>query len=137
MEDLWQRRLVEEAKRACQRAYAPYSDFCVGACILDARGNIYTGCNIENVSFSATCCAERVAIYSAIAAGAKQFVALAIASNGKNTIFPCGVCRQVLQEFCAPDMLILCAGAKDRVERYTLGELLPRAFDHFDPQRLK
>lgn len=124
--------LCNAAKQAVQNAYAPYSNCKVGAALLAADGRIFTGCNIENAAFGPTVCAERVALFNAVSNGCKNFTALAIA-GGKNGVLnsaypPCGVCRQVLAEFCSPDFKIyLCTKAEEPL-CYTMGELLPAAF---------
>lgn len=121
-------KLLEYAIAAKSKAYAPYSGFCVGAALLTDNGKIYCGCNVENVSFGATNCAERTAVFSAVANGERKFKAIAIAA-GDDVVFPCGICRQVLAEF-SPQIYIICA-KKDGYEIYTLSELLPHTFDNF------
>lgn len=122
-----ERSLVAAAARAQKRAYCPYSGYRVGAALVDARGRVFTGCNVENASYSATTCAERVALGSAVAAGARRFRAVAIVTSGKELASPCGVCRQALSEFSG-DLLVLISDGKRRTERMTLAELLPRQF---------
>ena len=123
--------LLEKADAARLAAYAPYSRFTVGAALLTADGSIYTGCNIENASYSATVCAERTAIFTAIADGKREFVALAIsgapAESKGQLCLPCGVCRQVLAEFCTADFPVI-VGTSDDMTVYTLGQLLPCGF---------
>lgn len=124
--------LIDAAKRAAERSYAPYSKFSVGAALMTKSGKIYIGCNVENSSFSVTNCAERTALFSAIADGEREFCAIAIV-GGKdgdlsNPCFPCGVCRQALSEFCDKDMRVLIASAGGYKE-YTLGDLLPEIFN--------
>ena len=124
--------LMEIAKEAGKGAYAPYSDFCVGAALLCSDGKVYTGCNIENASFTPTCCAERVAVFKAVSEGQREFRAIAV--YGQKTgetakeCYPCGVCRQVLSEFCSDDFVVITADA-DAVNESTLGELLPKSFN--------
>ena len=120
-------QLIAAAIAARQRAYSKYSDFLVGAALLTADGQIYGGCNVENVSYGLTNCAERTAVFSAIAAGQRQFELLAIASQGGVT--PCGACRQVLAEF-APELPILLVDVDrpDEYKRANLRDLLPGAF---------
>ena len=124
--------LTQKAKEAMQSAYAPYSSFKVGAALLCSDGSIYTGCNIENASFSPTVCAERVAIFKAVSDGKRDFSAIAVC-GGKNGLLtddkttPCGVCRQVLSEFCDADFKIYLV-AKSEIYEYTLGEILPLGF---------
>lgn len=124
-------KLINEALCAREQAYAPYSSFKVGASLLCDDGEIFTGCNIENSSYGATICAERVAFSSAIADGKRKFNALAIV-GGKDEInnfcYPCGICRQFILEFCVPDFkIILFDGTNLKIS--TLEELLPNAFD--------
>ena len=124
-------KLIEAARRARERAYAPYSGFLVGAALLCEDGSIYEGCNIENASYTPTCCAERVALFSAVADGKRAFSAIAVvggkAGERCETCYPCGVCRQALSEFCGPDTSVLLP-SDARVEETTLGALLPNAF---------
>ena len=123
--------LIKSAMEAMKNSYSPYSQFCVGAALLSENGKIYTGCNVENASYSATVCAERTAFFSAVKDGEKKFSAIAVVGgkNGKveNYCPPCGVCRQVMSEFCDKDFKIyLYNGAEIRT--CTLGELLPDSF---------
>jgi cytidine deaminase len=119
--------LVAAAFGALKNAHAPYSEYQVGAALLCADGTVYHGCNIENASFGLTNCAERTAIFSAIAAGKREFKAIAIAAAREPTPFPCGACRQVMAEFCNPDFIIHIAHGTD-LETTTLGKLLPHGF---------
>ena len=127
-----ERELCRMAIQAKKRAYAPYSGFCVGAALLTADGEVYTGCNVENAAFSPTVCAERTALFKAVSEGQRRFAMLAIAGGKGESIAPvtppCGVCRQTLAEFCPPDLPILLVQSETEFERCTLGELLPRAF---------
>jgi cytidine deaminase len=116
--------LVEAAWDARQRAYAPYSNFAVGAALLAADGRIFAGCNVENLSYGLTNCAERVAIGAAVAAGVRDFLAVAVVADTGVPISPCGACRQVLAEFGVPRVIL--ANRSERLE-FTLDELLPRA----------
>ena len=109
---------------AAARAYAPYSNFAVGAALLAADGRVFTGCNVENLSFGLTQCAERVAIGSAVAAGVASFLGVAVVADTAVPISPCGACRQVLAEFGVP--LVMLANRSGRLE-FRLEELLPRA----------
>lgn len=113
-----------------QRAYAPYSRFCVGAALLTREGRVFQGCNVENASYGLTLCAERTALGAAISAGHRHFTALAIASSGQTASMPCGACLQALAEFCRPDFVIVTAAARDPVHPIvlTLKDLLPKAF---------
>jgi cytidine deaminase len=119
--------LIAAALAVRQRAYAPYSNFQVGAALLSTAGQTFLGCNVENTSYGLTQCAERTALTAAIAAGQRQFTALAIASPGGAT--PCGACRQVLAEFC-PELTILLVDSNqpDRIAHVSLGELFPGRF---------
>lgn len=116
--------LVEAAWNARQLAYAPYSNFAVGAALLAADGRIFGGCNVENLSYGLTNCAERVAIGAAVAAGVREFVAVAVVADTVVPISPCGACRQVLAEFGVPRVIL--ANRSECLE-FTLEELLPRA----------
>lgn len=118
--------LCKIAKEMTNRAYAPYSHFTVGAALLCKDGSVYTGCNIENASFTPTVCAERTAIFKAVSEGNREFVRIAIA-GGNAVASPCGVCRQVMSEFCPPDFEILLVTEKG-YDKYTLSELLPLGF---------
>lgn len=116
--------LVQAAWNARQNAYAPYSSFAVGAALLAADGRIFTGCNVENLSYGLTCCAERVAVGSAVAGGAREFVAMAVVADTQTPVSPCGACRQVMTEFSIPTVIL--ANRDQRLE-LPLAELLPRA----------
>lgn len=118
--------LIKLAKEASEKAYSPYSGYKVGAALKTKSGKIFTGANIENASYSPTVCAERVAIFSAIHSGEREFEAMAI--YGKNKAYPCGVCRQVLSEFCQSDFKLLVVQDDGGYEEYTLEELLPKSF---------
>jgi cytidine deaminase len=126
--------LVEEAKLARGHAYVPYSGFQVGAALLSADGNIHHGCNVENGAYGPTNCAERTALFRAIADGYEpgSFVALAVTGDTKRPISPCGVCRQVMVELCAPTMPVILTNLNGDIEITTVSELLPGAFDLFD-----
>lgn len=125
------RALVERAIDARQNAYAPYSGFRVGAALLSANDAVFCGCNIENSAFSPTLCAERVAFGAAIAAGCQEFSAIAVVGGAQDSAdsicFPCGVCRQVMREFCRDDFLIYLLDG-EQIVRYRLDELLPHSF---------
>ena len=128
------KELALTAINAMKYAYAPYSGCAVGAALLTADGRVYTGCNIENAAFSPTICAERTAIYKAVSEGERAFAMLAVAGgkDGKveGAFPPCGVCRQVLSEFCSPAMpILLVTDENGAYETHTLGELLPLAFN--------
>lgn len=123
-------RLLEEAKASMELAYVPYSQFRVGAALLHESGHIYRGCNIENAAYGPTNCAERTALFSAIAQGAKpgSFTAIAVIGDTTGPITPCGVCRQVLVELCAPQMQVIMSNLKGDCKVMTVAELLPGAF---------
>ena len=123
-----EKELIEKAKRARLRAYAPYSNFKVGAALLTKSGKVYTGANVENSTFGLTVCAERIAVFKAVNKGDKDFAKIAVVADKNQPVTPCGACRQVLSEF-AKDLKIVCANLKGKVDRYTLKELLPEAFD--------
>ncbi len=120
--------LIAFAFQALGNAHAPYSNYKVGAALLCSDGTVFQGCNVENASYGLTNCAERTALFSAVAAGKKDFAAMAIAANGDPAPFPCGACRQVLSEFCGPDFPVHVA-TTDGHTTIALGELLPHAFD--------
>ncbi|SFQ36628.1 cytidine deaminase [Caldicoprobacter faecalis] len=126
------RRLIDEALKVKERAYVPYSNFRVGAALLAEDGSVYTGCNVENASYGATCCAERVAIFSAVADGKRSFKAVAVVSDYKGFTFPCGICRQVMLEFDIPTVIV--ADSNGTYREYTLKDLLPNGFKKFDMQ---
>ena len=125
--------LMELAIKARENSYCKYSGFAVGAALLAKSGKVYLGCNVENASFSPTCCAERTAFFSAIAAGEREFEAIAICGGKqgekRTTCTPCGVCRQVMSEFCGKNFPVLLEGESSDIIEITLGELLPFAFD--------
>ncbi|HLR23361.1 MAG TPA: cytidine deaminase [Pseudogracilibacillus sp.] len=120
--------LIKKAKQAREKAYVPYSKFKVGAALLGKSGTIYTGCNIENSSFSLTCCAERNAIFKAISEGEKSFEKMAVIADTTDAVSPCGACRQVMVEFFTKDTNILLSNMKNNVNRTTAGALLPFYF---------
>ena len=122
--------LLQAAKEARLRAYAPYSHFPVGAAVLTAEGKIYTGCNIENVSYGLTTCAERTAIFTAVAAGEQELQAVAVVANTPAPTAPCGACRQVMAEFGI--QTIVMANTKGDSQVASLKELLPYSFIKFD-----
>ncbi|NLZ38962.1 MAG: cytidine deaminase [Firmicutes bacterium] len=119
--------LLEKAQKVRERAYAPYSNFPVGAALLTEDGEIFTGCNVENASFGLTICAERAAVFGALAAGKRNFTGLALIADTEEPPTPCGACRQVLHEF-APQMWIYCANLKGEKVLWQLRELLPAPF---------
>ena len=125
--------LVSQAIKQSDMAYSPYSNFNVGAALLCDDGTVFLGCNVENASYGATNCAERSAIFAAVSKGFQKFSAIAIAGHHKGQEIdapcpPCGICRQVMSEFCDPDFMIYLAKKDGYVSR-TLSELLPATFD--------
>jgi len=122
-------QLVEIAIEAREKAYVPYSGFYVGAALLTQDGRVFTGCNIENAGFSATNCAERTAIFKAVSEGQTKFTAIAVAGGPKGPVTqfctPCGICRQVMAEFCSRDFEIVLGISPDNYRIYTLDKLLP------------
>ncbi len=133
------KELIAQAMLARKNAYAPYSRFAVGAALLTDSGRVYTGCNIENAAYSPTNCAERTAVFKAVSEGERRFVKLALAAGPEAldpplpaTVSPCGVCRQVLAEFAAPDMVMLLAKSEADYEAHTLGALFPMSFSGKD-----
>lgn len=121
-------QLIEEAKLARDKAYAPYSKFKVGAALYTKTNNIYHGCNIENGSFSLTCCAERTAIFKAISEGETEFLALAVVADTEEEVSPCGACRQVMSEFFNDDVEIYLANLSGKVKKTKISQLLPFQF---------
>ncbi len=120
--------LLTRAMEAREFSYSPFSKFKVGAALLAADGRIFTGCNIENSAYSPTICAERCAMAKAISEGAREFLAIAVVGPADSHTTPCGVCRQVLYEFCDETMPVLCGGTDENYMETTLGELLPKGF---------
>lgn len=126
--------LIQSAIESREKAYVPYSNFAVGAALLTNGGKIYNGCNIENASYTPTNCAERTAVFKAVSEGEKEFVAIAVVGGHKDEgirelIFPCGVCRQVLVEFCDPKKFkVFIAKNVDDYEEYLLEDILPKSF---------
>ena len=126
--------LIDAATAARARAYAPYSHFQVGAALRGVSGRIYQGCNVENVSYGLTSCAERNAIFHAVAEGERRFSAVAVVTGAATPTPPCGACRQVLAEFAANgDMAVILATLDGQVRQTRLSTLLPQSFDHFEP----
>jgi len=129
----WKRKLIRQAIEARNKAYIPYSGYAVGAAILAESGMIYSGCNVENASFGVTNCAERTAVFKAVSEGEQVFSAIAI-TGGKVSMkpsdyaYPCGVCRQVMQEFCEADFLVIVAKSEEDFREYAFSELLPYGF---------
>lgn len=125
--------LIEKALKAREFSYSPYSNYMVGAAVLTADGEIYTGCNIENAAYGPTNCGERTAIFKAVSEGKREFRAIAIVGGKRggegDYAAPCGVCRQVMMEFCKPEeMQVIVAKNKEEYKLFTLAQLLPEGF---------
>lgn len=125
--------LIKKAHQMRKYSYCPYSNFAVGAALLTDSGEVFTGCNIENASYPASCCAERTAIFKAVSSGQTNFKAIAIVGGKKGELptdfaYPCGVCRQVMSEFCDENFEIIVATSETNYKTFTLGELLPQSF---------
>lgn len=120
--------LIKKAKQARMKAYVPFSTFKVGAAIQTKSGNIYTGCNIENSSYSLTCCAERTAIFKAISEGDTAFSSLTVIADTEDVVSPCGACRQVMAEFFKEDVSIYLTNLSGIIKQTSLKELLPFHF---------
>ena len=127
-----EKELCDAAKKAMKMSYSPYSCCKVGAALLTKSGRVYTGCNIENASFTPTVCAERTAFFKAISEGEMEFSMIAVAGGKDGKIerpfVPCGVCRQVMSEFCSSDFAVLVVKSEEEYDKYTLSELIPYAF---------
>ncbi len=121
------KELIEISVSAQEFAYAPYSQFKVGAALLCKDGSVYTGCNIENSTYGATNCAERTAVFKAVSEGKRDFSAIAITSSGGELTFPCGICRQVLSEF-SPEMSVILSDKDGNIKTFSLSELIPHSF---------
>ncbi len=120
-------QLVEHARDAQKNAYAPYSEFNVGAALLTEDNQVFSGCNVENATFGATICAEQTAVFNAVCHGARQFTKIAIVTDNDAPVMPCGICRSVLFEF-SPDMEIIAVGSSGRMEKIRLSQLYPKGF---------
>ena len=122
--------LLQAAAAASEQAYCPHSGFHVGAALRTPEGKVYCGCNVENASYGLTNCAERSAVFTSVAQGDRTFTHVAIVADGEQKPYPCGACRQVLAEFCEPDVPVYIA-SRSNLEAYEsikLGELLPKTF---------
>ncbi|WP_226479827.1 cytidine deaminase [Natrinema amylolyticum] len=117
--------LIDAARDVQDRAHVPYSDYRVGAALETEDGEVFVGCNLENANYSNSLHAEEVAIAEAVKNGHREFSRLAVSSNRRDGVTPCGMCRQTLSEFCDDDLVVLCDDGDDEVTEYTLGELLP------------
>ncbi len=122
------KELLQAARKAREKAYAPYSGFHVGAAVLGGNGKIYSGCNVENASFGLTCCAERNAIFAMVAAGEKVIREILIIGESKEFLPPCGACRQVIAEFAGLDAQVHMCNKKGAGRTTTVGELVPFIF---------
>lgn len=125
-------QLINEAKTAREKAYVPYSKFQVGAALLTKDGKVYQGCNIENAAYSMANCAERTAFFKAISEGDLQFEMLAVVADTPGPVSPCGACRQVIAEFCSPEMKVVLTNLKGDIQETTVAQLLPGAFNSED-----
>ncbi|WP_420491300.1 cytidine deaminase [Neobacillus drentensis] len=123
---------MEEAKKARDKAYVPYSKFGVGAALLTKDGKVYHGCNIENAAYSMCNCAERTALFKAYSEGDRDFQMMAIVADTNRPCSPCGACRQVISELCPSDMRVILTNLKGDVKELTVAELLPGAFSPED-----
>ena len=127
----WEKLLLNAARNVRDFSHAPFSRFKVGAAIRTADGRIYTGCNVENASFSLTICAERVAVFKAISEGVRDIRQIAIVTDARKLTPPCGACRQILWEF-APHAQVILANVRGRMRKMTVAKLLPQPFDASD-----
>ncbi|WP_251028706.1 cytidine deaminase [Bacillus sp. ISL-18] len=123
---------MEEAKKAREKAYVPYSKFGVGAALLTTDGKVYHGCNIENAAYSMCNCAERTALFKAYSEGDRDYQMMAVVADTDRPCSPCGACRQVISELCPSDMKIILTNLKGDVKELTVAELLPGAFSPED-----
>ena len=130
-ETITNEELLRLATEARDHSYSPYSHYRVGAALLTKDGKVYQGCNIENASYTPTICAERTAFFKAVYDGVREFSAIAIIGSGVLPAFPCGVCRQVMSEFCDENFIVVLGGP-DGVKEYRLGDLLPEMFTKAD-----
>lgn len=124
--------LTKVANEMLEKAYVPYSKFPVGAALVTKDGKIYTGCNIENASYPLTNCAERTAVFKAVSEGDKEFQTIVVTADTEGPVSPCGACRQVLVEFCEPEMPVVLTNKKGDIKETTVSELLPGAFREKD-----
>ncbi|MCZ0717363.1 cytidine deaminase [Aerococcus kribbianus] len=125
-------KLIEAATDMLKQAYVPYSEFPVGAALLTSDGQIYSGCNIENSSYGLSNCAERTAVFKAVADGHHQFSYLVVTGTTNQPIAPCGACRQVISEFAPADLPVLLTNQKGQMHKTTISDLLPGAFKSAD-----
>jgi cytidine deaminase len=132
MEKISEETLKNKADEMLDEAYVPYSRFPVGAALLTKDGQVFTGCNIENASYPLSICAERTAVFKAVSEGERDFEKLVVTGHTEGPISPCGACRQVLVEFCDPDMTVILTNKKGDIFNTTVSELLPGAFKEKD-----
>jgi cytidine deaminase len=130
--EMEEKQLIKEAEKARDFAYAPYSNFKVGAALLSADGQIFHGCNIENASYGVTNCAERTALFKAYSEGVTRFEKLVVTADTDGPVSPCGACRQVIIELCDPNMEVILANLKGDIQKTTVEALLPGAFSRKD-----
>ena len=132
MNEQIKKEMVAEAFRMLEYSYAPYSHFKVGAALLSANGMLYGGCNVENAAYGPSNCAERTAFFKAVSEGVKDFKAIAVCGGPQKIVkdfcSPCGVCRQVMREFCKDDFILIMAKSKTEYKLMTLAEILPQSF---------
>jgi len=121
-------KLIESAGAVREKAFVPYSNFRVGAAVQTKDGKIYTGCNVESATYGATACAERIAIWKAVSEGEREFTHLAVVADTPELTPPCGICRQIIWEFCG-DVPVTLSNLEGKTETIQMKELLPRAFD--------
>lgn len=122
------KELVDMSLKVRENAYAPFSKFRVGAVLVTENGKLFTGVNVENSSFGATCCAERTAIFKAVSEGERKFSMLIISSDSDTFTLPCGICRQVIAEFVNDDFNLICSDKNGNYKEFTFGQILPEAF---------
>ncbi len=132
MKKISEETLKNKADEMLDEAYVPYSRFPVGAALLTKDGQVFTGCNIENASYPLSICAERTAVFKAVSEGERDFEKLVVTGHTEGPISPCGACRQVLVEFCDPDMTVILTNKKGDIFNTTVSELLPGAFKEKD-----
>jgi cytidine deaminase len=125
-------RLIEQAKKAREQAYVPYSKFKVGAALLTKYGKVYHGCNIENAAYSMCNCAERTALFKAYSEGEREFDILCVVADTPRPVAPCGACRQVMSELCPSEMKVILTNLQGDIEETTVQKLLPGAFSQED-----
>ena len=125
------RELIDAAVKAKEFSYSPYSNFRVGAAVLDNNGNIYSGCNIENASYGASNCAERTAIFKGVSEGVKEIRAIAVSADEEDFTYPCGICRQVIREF-GNKIDVMIINKNGEIQESTIQELLPNSFSKED-----